>query len=105
MAYLADDTGWFNVDPAILGVALSMLLQIAGTNFPWMVKLSADVTNHMIAVERVLAFGELPRSIPRRPTSPRCLLTSKTHTFRSKLIFDSIDSNESFVLVACMYAE
>jgi ABC-type multidrug transport system fused ATPase/permease subunit len=48
------------VDPATLGLALTMLLQIAGTNFPWMVRQSAEVTNQMVSVERVLAFGSLP---------------------------------------------
>ncbi len=60
LSVLFNDQGWFQVDPATLGLALTMLLQIAGTNFPWMVRQSAEVTNQMVSVERVLAFGSLP---------------------------------------------
>jgi ABC-type multidrug transport system fused ATPase/permease subunit len=60
LAVLFHDQGWFQVDPSVLGLALTMLLQIAGTNFPWMVRQSAEVTNQMVSVERILGFGSLP---------------------------------------------
>lgn len=56
--------GWFDVDPAVLGLALTLLLQLAGTNFPWMVRQSAEVVNQMVSVERVAAYGELPPEAP-----------------------------------------
>lgn len=40
--------------------SLTLLLQMAGTNFPWMVRQSAEVVNQMISIERVSAFGHLP---------------------------------------------
>mmetsp|Transcript_32508 Transcript_32508/g.43364 ORF Transcript_32508/g.43364 Transcript_32508/m.43364 type:complete len:336 (-) Transcript_32508:374-1381(-) len=52
--------GWFGVDPAVLGLSLTMLLQLAGTNFPWIVRQSAEVVNQMVSVERISAFGKLP---------------------------------------------
>ena len=60
-AVLFHDQGWFDVDPIVLGLALTMLLQIATTNFPWIVRQSAEVTNQMVAVERMLGFGNLPQ--------------------------------------------
>lgn len=55
--------GWFDVDPAILGLSLSMLLQLAGL-FQWCIRQSAEVVNQMVSVERVLAFGKLPSEAP-----------------------------------------
>jgi ATP-binding cassette, subfamily C (CFTR/MRP), member 4 len=49
---------WFNVDPAVLGLSLSVLLQLASL-FQWCVRQSAEVVNQMVSVERVLAFGHL----------------------------------------------
>jgi len=48
--------GWFDADPAIVGLALSLLLQLAGL-FQWCVRQSAEVVNQMVSVERVVAFG------------------------------------------------
>ena len=42
LAVLVHVQGWFEVDPAILGLALTMLIQIATQNFPWMVRQSAE---------------------------------------------------------------
>ena len=50
-AVLFHDQGWFEVDPAVLGVALTLLLQIAGTNFPWIVRQSAEIVNQMVFSE------------------------------------------------------
>jgi ATP-binding cassette subfamily C (CFTR/MRP) protein 4 len=55
--------GWFDVDPSILGLALTLLLQLAGT-FQWAVRQSAETVNQMVAVERVSAFGKLPSEAP-----------------------------------------
>jgi ABC-type multidrug transport system fused ATPase/permease subunit len=44
----------------VLGLALTLLLQLAGTNFPWMIRQSAEIVNQMVSVERVAAFGHLP---------------------------------------------
>lgn len=58
MAVLFNQKSWFNVDPSILGLSLSMLLQLAGI-FQWCIRQSAEVVNLMVAVERVSAFGDL----------------------------------------------
>mmetsp|Transcript_5398 Transcript_5398/g.7759 ORF Transcript_5398/g.7759 Transcript_5398/m.7759 type:complete len:344 (-) Transcript_5398:175-1206(-) len=59
LAVLFNDQGWFEVDPAIFGLALSMLLQLGGT-FQWSVRQSAELVNQMVSVERVIDFGGLP---------------------------------------------
>jgi ATP-binding cassette subfamily C (CFTR/MRP) protein 4 len=63
LSVLFSNQGWFNVDPAILGLALSMLLQLAGI-FQWCIRQSAEVVNLMVSVERVLGFGALPPEAP-----------------------------------------
>jgi ABC-type multidrug transport system fused ATPase/permease subunit len=63
-AVLFHDQGWFEVNPAILGLALTLLLQIAGTNFPWIVRQSAEIVNQMVSTERILEFGDL---LPEAP--------------------------------------
>ena len=63
LSVLFHDQGWFNVDPAILGLSLSMLLQLAGL-FQWCVRQSAEVVNQMVSVERVLAFGNVESEAP-----------------------------------------
>ena len=59
LAVLFQQQGWFKVDPAILGLAISMLLQLAGI-FQWCIRQSAEVINQMVSVERVLGFSNLP---------------------------------------------
>jgi len=59
LAVLFNQQGWFQIDPAVLGLALTMLLQLAGI-FQWCVRQSAEVINQMVSVERVLGFGDLP---------------------------------------------
>ena len=48
----------FNIDPAILGLALMFLIQLAGL-FQWSVRQSAEAENQMISVERILQFSKL----------------------------------------------
>lgn len=36
-------TQWFEIKSSILGLALTLLLQMANTNFPWMVRQSAEL--------------------------------------------------------------
>lgn len=48
-----------SVDPAILGLSLTMLLQLSGL-FQWAVRQSAEVVNLMVSVERVAEYGDLP---------------------------------------------
>jgi ATP-binding cassette, subfamily C (CFTR/MRP), member 4 len=55
---------WFIIDPAVLGLAITMLLQLAGTNFPWMIRQSAEVVNQMVSVERLLDYSKAPREPP-----------------------------------------
>ncbi len=56
LCYLA---GWLQINPSVLGLALSYLLQLAGL-FQWAVRQSAEVVNQMVSVERVLEYGDLP---------------------------------------------
>lgn len=51
--------GWLSIKPSIVGLALSLLVQMATTNFPYIVRQSAEVVNQMIAVERVLTYANL----------------------------------------------
>lgn len=46
-AVLFHDQGWFDVDPAVLGLSLTLLIQISTTNFPWIVRQSAEVSNQV----------------------------------------------------------
>ena len=59
LAVLVNDQNWFKVDPAVVGLTLTLLISIAGTNFPWIVRQSAEIVNQMTSVERVLEFGAL----------------------------------------------
>ncbi|GAX19080.1 ATP-binding cassette, subfamily C (CFTR/MRP), member 4 [Fistulifera solaris] len=56
-------TGFLSIDPLILGLTLSLLLQLAGL-FQWCIRQSAEVENQMVSVERVLAFGQLQSEAP-----------------------------------------
>eukprot|EP00538_Stauroneis_constricta_P012629 CAMPEP_0119552576 /NCGR_PEP_ID=MMETSP1352-20130426/5521_1 /TAXON_ID=265584 /ORGANISM="Stauroneis constricta, Strain CCMP1120" /LENGTH=1426 /DNA_ID=CAMNT_0007598827 /DNA_START=60 /DNA_END=4340 /DNA_ORIENTATION=+ len=58
LAVLFSERGWFDIDPAILGLSISMLLQLAGL-FQWCIRQSAEVVNQFVSVERVLEFGDL----------------------------------------------
>ena len=50
---------WFAIDPGILGLAISMLIQLSGL-FQWCIRQSAEVVNMMVAVERVIGYRDLP---------------------------------------------
>lgn len=63
LAVLFHDRQWFSVDPAVLGLALTLLIQISTTNFPWIVRQSAEVVNQMVSVERILDYGQLDTEI------------------------------------------
>jgi len=52
-------TGWFNISPAILGLTLTVVLQLTST-FQWTIRQSADVVNQMVCVERVAGFCDIP---------------------------------------------
>jgi len=58
LAVIFNSQAWFEVDPAILGLSLTMLLQLSGL-FQWAVRQSAEVVNLMISVERVAEYGNL----------------------------------------------
>jgi ATP-binding cassette subfamily C (CFTR/MRP) protein 4 len=73
LAVLFNEKGWFKVDPSILGLALSMLLQLAGI-FQWCIRQSAEVVNLMVSVERVSAFGDLEPEAPLVLDSDKALL-------------------------------
>eukprot|EP00547_Thalassionema_nitzschioides_P011899 CAMPEP_0194264536 /NCGR_PEP_ID=MMETSP0158-20130606/47636_1 /TAXON_ID=33649 /ORGANISM="Thalassionema nitzschioides, Strain L26-B" /LENGTH=987 /DNA_ID=CAMNT_0039004779 /DNA_START=1005 /DNA_END=3965 /DNA_ORIENTATION=+ len=59
LSVLLTQHGWLDIDPAILGLALTTLLQITGL-FQWCIRQSAEVVNQMVSVERVIGFGNLP---------------------------------------------
>eukprot|EP00804_Cyclotella_cryptica_P025547 CCRYP_002799-RD/>CCRYP_002799-RD protein AED:0.04 eAED:0.04 QI:9542/1/0.92/1/0.58/0.38/13/0/494 len=62
-AVIVQDQKWLNIDPGILGLALSLLIQLAGL-FQWCIRQSAEVVNQMVAVERVIGFRDLPSEAP-----------------------------------------
>ncbi len=66
-------TGFLSIDPLILGLTLSLLLQLAGL-FQWCIRQSAEVENQMVSVERVLTFGQLESEAPLEQTKDAELL-------------------------------
>ncbi|KAL7547829.1 hypothetical protein ACHAWF_011101 [Thalassiosira exigua] len=62
-AVVVKEKAWFSVDPGILGLAISMLIQLTGL-FQWCIRQSAEVVNQMVAVERVIGFRDLPSEAP-----------------------------------------
>lgn len=66
---------WFKIDPAILGLSISMLLQLAGM-FQWCIRQSAEVVNLMVSVERVIAFKNLEPEAPLTLESDKNLDTA-----------------------------
>ena len=57
------DQGWFSIDAAsILFLALTPLIQISTTNFPWIVRQSVEVCNQMVSIERLLEYKWLYRN-------------------------------------------
>lgn len=59
LGVLFSQQGWLQIEPNVLGLAITILLQLASL-FQWCVRQSAEVTNQMVSVERVVAFGDLP---------------------------------------------
>jgi len=58
VAVLFSERGWFEVDPVVFGLALSMLIQL-GSIFQWTIRQSAEVVNQMVCVERVSEYSKL----------------------------------------------
>jgi ATP-binding cassette subfamily C (CFTR/MRP) protein 4 len=95
IAVLFHDQGWFNISPAVLGLTLSLLMQMATGNFPFVVRLSAEVVNQMISVERMDEFGNLPPEAPLEmefdnecrewPKEPSISVSNLTVRYRPKL--------------------
>jgi len=95
LAVLFQDQGWFDVDPAVLGLALTLLIQISTSNFPWVVRQSAEVANQMISVERIIEFGSLPpeaaletdldKQFKDWPSDTSITIKNLTTRYRSKL--------------------
>eukprot|EP00549_Striatella_unipunctata_P000433 CAMPEP_0118721960 /NCGR_PEP_ID=MMETSP0800-20121206/31075_1 /TAXON_ID=210618 ORGANISM="Striatella unipunctata, Strain CCMP2910" /NCGR_SAMPLE_ID=MMETSP0800 /ASSEMBLY_ACC=CAM_ASM_000638 /LENGTH=939 /DNA_ID=CAMNT_0006630007 /DNA_START=841 /DNA_END=3660 /DNA_ORIENTATION=+ len=94
LAVLFNNQGWFRVEPAILGLSLTMLLQLGGI-FQWCIRQSAEVINQMVSVERVLGFTELPSEAPLSlkedpnqdewPTNGRIEINNLTVRYRESL--------------------
>mmetsp|Transcript_24065 Transcript_24065/g.35609 ORF Transcript_24065/g.35609 Transcript_24065/m.35609 type:complete len:1317 (+) Transcript_24065:167-4117(+) len=63
LAVVFHTNSWFNVDPAILGLSLTLLLQMSGL-LQWAVRQSCEAANHMVAVERLSAYGKLEPEAP-----------------------------------------
>ncbi|CAJ1953935.1 unnamed protein product [Cylindrotheca closterium] len=78
LAVLFERQEWFEVDPAILGLSISMLLQLSGL-FQWCIRQSAEVVNQMVSVERVLAFKNLEPEAPLEMDSDRNLDAAWPH--------------------------
>merc|ERR1712003_217282 len=63
LSVLFQTQGWFQVDPAILGLSISMLLTLC-SSFQWCIRQSAEIVNYMVCVERVLAYGKVEPEAP-----------------------------------------
>lgn len=63
VAVLFSERGWFDVDPVVFGLALSMLIQL-GSIFQWTIRQSAEVVNQMVCVERVSEYIKLESEAP-----------------------------------------
>jgi len=70
--------GWFNIDPVVLGLSLSMLLQLS-LSFQWCIRQSAEIVNLMVSVERVLGFGKMEPEAPLALESDKLLDASWPH--------------------------
>jgi ABC-type multidrug transport system fused ATPase/permease subunit len=62
-AVIVQERQLLSISPGILGLALSLLIQLAGL-FQWCIRQSAEVVNQMVAVERVIGFRDLPPEAP-----------------------------------------
>ena len=95
-AVLVHSQEWLDIQPSVIGLALTLLIQISTTNFPWVVRQSAEVTNQMVSVERVHEFQELPSEAPfelnrdkdidkKWPENPSITVNDLTARYRSTL--------------------
>jgi ATP-binding cassette, subfamily C (CFTR/MRP), member 4 len=75
LSVLVHEKKFIQIDPAVLGLSLSVLLQLAGL-FQWCVRQSAEVVNQMVSVERVLAFRNLRSEAELVNESDRKLLAT-----------------------------
>ncbi len=78
LSVLFHKQGWFNVDPAILGLSISMLLQLCAS-FQWCIRQSAEIVNQMVCVERVLQYGKIEPEAPLKLESDTDLDESWPH--------------------------
>ena len=118
-AVLFHDQGWFQVDPSILGLSLTLLIQISTTNFPWVVRQSAEVTNQvstfsakihlsfyqkipsdsisgctqMVSVERIIEFGNLSPEAPLEADRDRDFKPDKDTSIKVKNLTTRYRSN------------
>jgi len=67
LAVFFSERDLFTLDPVIFGLALSMLVQL-GALFQWTVRISAEVVNQMVAVERASEYSTLPSEAPLEVT-------------------------------------
>lgn len=69
LAVVFNHQRWLRVDPSVLGLALTLLIQISTTNFPWIVRQSAEIVNQMTSVEREREYAmqepEAPLSVTK----------------------------------------
>ena len=80
LAVWVEQEGWFSVDPSILGLSISMIIYLAGI-FQWCIRQSAEVVNHMVSIERVLAFGKLePEAAWEQPGDAKVLAKDWPHS-------------------------
>lgn len=63
LSVLFQTQGWFEVDPAILGLSISMLIGLCNA-FQWCIRQSAEIVNQMVCVERVLGYGKIEPEAP-----------------------------------------
>ena len=63
LAVLVNDRDWYHVNPSIIGLSLTLLLQLSGL-LQWFTRQSSELINQMVAIERVAAFTELPSEAP-----------------------------------------
>jgi len=78
LSVLFQTQGWFDVDPAILGLSISMLLQLCSA-FQWCIRQSAEIVNQMVCVERVLGYGKIEPEAPLELASDKDLDKSWPH--------------------------
>jgi len=74
-AVLFNEQGWFGVSASVVGVALSMLLQLTGI-FQWTVRQSAETVNCMVSIERILGFTRLEPEAELTKPDDRALVES-----------------------------